>query len=119
MTSYKPGDVVEVPFPFIDLPVRKRRPALVLSSEVMQREQGVVILAMITSAKRSKWNSDVSLQEWQQAGLKAPSIVRWKIFTLESALIQSRRGSLTSEDKSRVSTSFQKVVGAFLLKNMG
>jgi mRNA interferase MazF len=119
MTSYKPGDVVEVPFPFIDLPVRKWRPALVLSSEVMQREQGVVILAMITSAKRNKWNSDVSLQEWQQAGLKAPSIVRWKIFTFESALIQSRRGSLTSEDKSRVSTSFQKVVGAFLLKNMG
>lgn len=29
---FKPGDVVEVPFPYTDRPTRQRRPALIVSS---------------------------------------------------------------------------------------
>jgi mRNA interferase MazF len=110
MMSYSPGDVVEVPFPFVDLPVRKRRPALVLSSKTLADKQGIVVLAMITSAKRAKWESDVALDDWQEAGLGAPSVVRWKIFTLDAALILARRGALSRGDRVRVAAVWKSVI---------
>jgi mRNA interferase MazF len=114
MINFKSGDIVEVPFPFIDLPVRKRRPALVLSSEILHREQGLVILAMVTSAERSSWKSDVTLNDWREEGLKAPSVVRWKIVTLEAALILENRGALSTKDRIRVSASFRRSAASFL-----
>ena len=97
--NYKFGDVVTVPFPFIDRPVQKLRPALVLSNKPDGEEGRHVLLAMITSAKRSRWKSDVVLHDWRAAGLNAESIVRWKIFTIEAALVQGVRGSLSLNEK--------------------
>jgi len=108
--SFSPGDVVEVPFPFVESPGRKRRPALVLSAESLCREQAVVILAMITSAKRSAWRSDVAIAEWRQAGLHGPCVVRWKVFTLEAALILSKRGFVSSGDRARLGQSLRSVL---------
>jgi hypothetical protein len=34
--------------------------------------------------------------------LKKPSIVRWKIFTLDESLIMGRRGRLAEEDLAKV-----------------
>ena len=107
MTSFDPGDVVEVPFPFVDLPVRKRRPALVLNNDT--RSGSTAVFAMITSAKRSRWESDVSLRDWSEAGLNAPSFVRWKIFTLDSALVVSRRGALSDADRIAIGRAFQRL----------
>jgi mRNA interferase MazF len=109
MMNYKPGEIVLVPFPFIDKPVQKLRPALVLSSNVDGQTDNYLVLAMITSAKRSRWESDIILNEWQAAGLKAESIVRWKIFTIEAVLIQERRGSLSSSDFKAVKVGFRKI----------
>ncbi len=49
MTIYKPFDVVEVPFPFSDVPRSKRRKALVLSAQDFNETSGASILMMITS----------------------------------------------------------------------
>ena len=105
--NFDPGEIVEVPFPFVDLPVRKRRPALVLGND--ERSGATAVLAMITSAKRSRWESDVSLQDWSEAGLNAPSLVRWKIFTLETALIADRRGTLSEADRVAVGRAFKRL----------
>ena len=107
MTSFSVGDVVEVPFPFVDVPVRKRRPALVLALPEADGDTEVAILSMITSARRSRWDSDVTLEDWRAAGLRAPSLVRWKIFTLERSLVLNRRGSLSVSDLERVSQQFR------------
>ena len=94
MMNYNPGDVVMVPFPFVDRPIQKLRPALVLSNARDGEKGKHLVLTMITSAKRSYWKSDIILDDYKAAGLKAESIVRWKIFTIEAALVQSRRGQV-------------------------
>ena len=47
--NYKRGDVVLVPFPFTDLTTTKRRPALVISTDLYNRSQVNLIIAAITS----------------------------------------------------------------------
>jgi mRNA interferase MazF len=89
---------------------------LVLSSEEFNQEQGIVVLAMITTAKRSRWKSDAPLNDWKEAGLKAPSMVRWKIFSLDSAMVFDRRGSLSQADRELIASSFKQIAAPFLLK---
>ena len=49
MTTYKPGDILLVPFPFTDHTATKQRPAVVLSSELYNRSNPDLIIAPITS----------------------------------------------------------------------
>lgn len=109
MTIYKQGEVVDVLFPFIDTPKRKLRPAVVLSNAEFQKNSGACILIMVTSAERSRWNTDVPLSDWQKAGLKKPSIIRWKIFTLDEKLIAKSRGVLSDQDASQVKAHLKSV----------
>lgn len=103
MPAYEPGDVVVVPFPFTDRLASKRRPALVCSSAPYNGATRHVVLAMITTARHSKWPGDVSIGDLDAAGLPAPSIVRWKLFTLDSSLILRRAGALAADDRAECS----------------
>lgn len=116
MTIFKPGTVVDVPFPFIDRERRKTRPALVLSTPSFQAACGACVLTMITSAERSTWPNDIMLADWQAAGLRKPSLIRWKIFTLDDALIHGTRGAVSSTDWNRVRAAFD---GIFVLREPG
>jgi len=109
MTVFESGDLVEVPFPFIDAGTTKLRPALVLSSLGFQRKTGACVLAMVTSAERSRWENDLTLEAWSQAGLRKPSVVRWKIFNLDESLIVGRRGRLEEQDLAAVRKSLVDV----------
>ena len=60
------------------------------------------MLAMITSQKNPDWPLDTMLTGNHQAGLKAPSKVRMKLFTLDNRLIVRRIGKLTVQDKMAV-----------------
>ncbi len=110
MTICRPGDVVDVPFPFIDAPEKKLRPALVLSDQHFQQASGAIILMMITSAVRSRWDSDIVLDDWQAAGLRKASILRFKIFTLDEQLVGSRRGTLSDKDQQKVRKSLKNIL---------
>ncbi len=116
--NYKPGDIVIVPFPFLEKPVKKIRPALVLSTNPDGKTDNHLVLAMITSAKRSHWESDIILQEWQYAGLRAESIVRWKIFTIEAVLIQEKRGNLSKNDFKAVRAGFSNIFKSFSIQDL-
>lgn len=97
---FDPFDVVAVPFPFTDRQAFKRRPALVLSSNQFNRTHDQSILAMITSTTGS-WPSDVTVDDWREAGLSFPCKVRFKLFTLDNSLVIRKIGSLSDKD-SRV-----------------
>lgn len=99
MPVYEPGDVVVVPFPFTDRLASKRRPALVCSSVAYNGGTRHVVLAMITTARHSQWSGDVPIRDLQAGGLPAPSIVRWKLFTLDASLILRTAGALAAEDR--------------------
>lgn len=99
-------DVVVVPFPFTDRAAARRRPALVVSKGPFNAAHGVVVLAMITSAANSGWPSDIPILDRDQAGLRADSIVRFKLFTLDGKLVLRRIGSLIGPDRDAVRAAF-------------
>ena len=105
----RPYDVVVVPFPFTDRRASKRRPALALSSEKFSAESGHTILAMITSAANPARPMDVTIDA-ADAGLRAPSKVRMKLFTLDNRLILHRAGDLSEKDRGAVAAVMQKLL---------
>ena len=101
--TYKPYDVVVVPFPFTDRRAHKRRPALILSDEThFNKPTGHAVLAMITSQKNPDWPLDTAITGNRQAGLKVPFKVRMKLFTLDYRLILKKIGALTDKDSKAV-----------------
>ncbi len=99
--------VVDVPFPFADLPRSKRRKALVLSERSFNDRNGASILMMITSATGSAWFHDVALKGWAAAGLRKPCVARPKLFTLDNRLISAQVGELAASDRQAVSRALQ------------
>ena len=99
MPTYRPGDVVIVPFPFADRDASKRRPALVCSSAIFNRQARHLVLAMITTSSHSPWPGDVPVGDLGVAGLPAASVVRWKLFTLDLSLVLKRAGALSTRDR--------------------
>ena len=105
------GDVAIVPFPFTDMAVAKPRPALVLSSQKTNGESGNTIFAMITTAAKSHWPTDVPLTDAKGAGLTAASLVRLKLFTLDNRLVSRKIGALGPQDRGAVRKMLRGVVG--------
>lgn len=101
--TYKPFDVVVVPFPFTDSAQTKRRPALVLSQSTTFGDKiGHSVLAMITSQKNDPWPLDSAIHNSKQSGLTAPSVVRMKLFTLDDRLILRKIGHLSQKDQDQI-----------------
>jgi mRNA interferase MazF len=112
---YKSFEVVVVPFPFTDRKEGKRRPALVLSDSIQfNKPSGHTVLAMITSLKNPDWPLDTTITDNRQAGLKAPSKVRMKLFTLDNRLIAKKIGTLNSKDKKAVIKALRSLLGTKL-----
>jgi mRNA interferase MazF len=105
------GDVAIVPFPFTDMALAKPRPALVLSTQKANGESGNTIFAMITTAAKSHWPTDVPLADATGAGLTAASLVRLKLFTLDNRLVTRTIGALSSRDRKSVREMLKGVVG--------
>jgi len=90
---------VVVPFPYADRLAEKRRPAVVVSAEALEKRHGLVWLAMVTSASNRRWHADVSISDLKLAGLPAPSLIRpAKIATADAARIARRIGRLPPKD---------------------
>ena len=103
--TYDGHDVVVVPFPFRERGASKRRPALVVSSTSFNASHDQLVLAMITTATRTSWVSDVPITDLAVAGLPHTSVVRLKLFTLEVSLVLRRLGRLAGADARAVAAS--------------
>ena len=91
-------DLIVVPFPFVDSPRTKPRPALVLSNRDLNQANGHTVLAMVTRATHTRWPSDQEIEELGPTGLRDPSVVRFKLFTLDNRILQRRIGRLGDSD---------------------
>jgi mRNA interferase MazF len=113
MPTFEAWDIVRVPFPYTDRPIRQRRPALVIASGELLAVHGLLWLAMITSAEHSGWLGDVAISDLDHAGLPAPSIVRpAKIATIE-ARDAGRLGTLPRRDRPAVRAYLQQRLAEF------
>lgn len=99
MPIFDVWDIVKVPFPYTDRPVRERRPALVVAAGGLQERHGLLWVLMITSAENRGWPGDVAISDPAAAGLPAPSVVRTaKIATIEAKEAE-RIGALPIADR--------------------
>jgi mRNA interferase MazF len=96
---FERSDDVVVPFPLVDSPTTKPRPALLLTTMAFNRANGHTVLAMITRASHPPWPSDHPIAELGPTGLRHPSVVRWEIFTLDGRIIERRFGTLGGQDQ--------------------
>lgn len=81
--------MVRVPFPFADRTASKNRPALVLSeAEAFNTPADHSVVAMITSQDNAPWPLDCRIGDLAEAGLPAPSMVRFKLFILDHRMMR-------------------------------
>ena len=92
-------ETIVVPFPFSDIPVIKRRPAVVVSGRDFNSTNSSTVVAMITTAKASSWPSDVMIRDLTSANLSVPCLVRWKLATIPNSLIQKKLGKMAPLDR--------------------
>jgi mRNA-degrading endonuclease toxin of MazEF toxin-antitoxin module len=97
-TIFEQFEIAVVPFPFVDASRTKPRPALVLSARTFNQRNGHTLLAMITTAERTRWPSDYSIRDLPPTGLRVACVVRWKLFTLDNRALQRRVGRLGERD---------------------
>ena len=106
--SFAPGDVVAVPFPYTDSLAEKRRPAVVVSSPQLERDHGLIWLAMVTSSAKG-WRGDVLVTDLEAAGLPVRCVVRpAKIACVSLPRIQGKLGTLRPTDWKSVKASLAR-----------
>lgn len=111
--TYNLYEVVKVPFPFTDLNATKVRPALILSSaKFFNAKIGMSIMTMITSLKGNQilWPTDIVIENLQSTGLPVPSIIRFKLFTLDHRLILGHLGHLQGKDLQSVQEKLKNIL---------
>ena len=78
------GAVVLMPFPFTDQSAVKKRPAVIVSGKAYNDAKPDVVVMAITSRFRPTPDlGEVWLDEWEQAGLLKPSVVKPIFATIE------------------------------------
>jgi mRNA interferase MazF len=112
MPAYAFGDIVLVPFPFTDQSTTKRRPAVVVSSAAYQRERPDLILMAVTSQIRPAAGlGELTVRDWQAAGLLKPSAIKPVLTTVERGLVIRRLGRLSDPDREALKQAIQAIVG--------
>ncbi|MBI4311949.1 MAG: type II toxin-antitoxin system PemK/MazF family toxin [Chloroflexi bacterium] len=109
-TSISRGDVVLVPFPFTDLSGSKYRPAVVVSDDSYNRTTRDIVIGQITGNMNGPpREGDCRITDWQQAGLKAPSIFRAKLATIAESRMR-RIGRMPASDMQSIESSLKRLL---------
>ncbi len=112
MIIYSFGDIILVPFPFTDQTTTKRRPAVVVSSDIYNNERPDIIIMAITSQLRLRDKMvETSVKDWQEAGLIKPSVIKPILATIEKNLVLKKLGHLSKNDMPSLQKILQTIIG--------
>jgi mRNA interferase MazF len=112
MTSYNFGEVVLVAFPFTDQTTNKKRPAVVISSDVYNAEYPDRILMGITGKVSSSQKvGDIIITDWRSAGLLKASMIKPVITTIEKQVILKKLGRLQDVDIQSLKEGLMGIIG--------
>jgi mRNA interferase MazF len=108
-TSYQPGDIVLVDFPFTASGPGKARPALV----ILDTGDADVVSARITTQTQHT-SFDVTIADWHAAGLLAPSVVRLhKLATLAKSRVHRSLGVISAGDRLSVAKTVHLIFASW------
>jgi mRNA interferase MazF len=92
-----PGDIWIAEILFSDGSAAKKRPVLILWLDA----QDVIVAAVTSASPRSV--TDVTLQDWQQSGLRVVSVIRLaRLDCLEKSLLIARIGQISQADAQQL-----------------
>ena len=112
MTGYDQGDIILVPYPFGQRAGGRKRPALVVSPTDYNRATGELIIAQITGRMLEESRAgDYKIENWKEANLPHPAVVRSRLATLETSLVLRRLGKLTASDLQSAKAALSDVLG--------
>ncbi len=112
MIRYRFGDIVLVPFPFMDPDAAGKRPAVVVSTETYKWQRpDVVIMAVTSQLKSASHMNDIPVCDWEQAGLLHPSVVKPLFATIERNRIIEKRGRMTGRDAAVLNNVLKMLIG--------
>jgi len=91
------GDIWIAEILFTDGSASKKRPVLILWLDA----QDVIVAAVTSASPRSV--TDVTLQDWQQSGLRVASVIRLaRLDCLEKSLLIARIGHISQADAQQL-----------------
>ena len=98
--QYQFGDIVLISFPFTEDGSTKNRPALVLLDS---SDKDLVVSRITSQPLKNKYDS--LIENWKEAGLLLPSVVRLSKFaTIGKSLVKLQLGFITETDLVKVKT---------------
>jgi mRNA interferase MazF len=101
--SHAQGEILLVSLVFSSQAGNKRRPVVVVYDSV----DADLLVAPITS-QAARTSFDVTVTQWQRAGLRLPSVVRVdKLATIETTTIVRQLGSMTPSDWGSLTTALR------------
>jgi len=100
-TSYRPGDLAGIPFPYSDLKSQKRRPVLIMTDK---DRHGDFICVAVTSVPTEECAVCIDDDSMSTGQLPRKSWIRCdKLFTLSETIVVRHYGSLNN-------TAYKKVL---------
>lgn len=101
-TQYKQRNIVLIPFPFTDLTGAKKRPALIISNEKINKTEDR-ICCLITSNPQSK---GIKIKNIEKGILPFTSYVKpQRLFTIHKGLIKQNICTISKEEYNKVLSS--------------
>lgn len=114
-TAFEPFTVVAAPFPYVERPILRRRPCLLIATPAATLPLAWVL--MITSADNEHWAGDVDVTDLTSAGLPYPSRIRSaKLATVETSVLKPL-GRLASPDADAVRQVLRQALAGVLGRN--
>ena len=112
MTRYNRGDVILVDIAFSGAMGYKRRPAVVISTDMFNAAGIKLIVAAVTSNVSPPFRpGDCLLNDWDSAGLLKPSAVRGVLATVDKADVVRKLGVLSAQDFAVVEQNIAGILG--------
>jgi mRNA interferase MazF len=100
------GEIVLVQYPFTTEGGSKKRPAFV----ILDPDDGDILLARVSSQSFES-DYEITVNEWEEAGLRLPSWIRLhKLVTLQKSLIDKSLGKLSSSDLRVVKEKLKEMI---------
>ncbi|MCC7211132.1 MAG: type II toxin-antitoxin system PemK/MazF family toxin [Candidatus Brocadia sp.] len=109
MTVYNRGDVVLVPFPFSNQATIKKRPSVIVSSDVYNNTSPDIVIMAITGKTDKTLNvGECLIEDWRDAGLLKPSSIKPAVSTIEQGLVIKKLGKLSPKDLFRMENALKE-----------
>lgn len=109
---YREGDIVLIPFPFTDLTDSKVRPAIVISSGLINATNDVVLLAITSTLRGDDFSFVINNLDLNAPMLKSSEVRCNKVFTADQRIIHKKINELSSLQFRNLFNRFTEVLQA-------